>query len=125
MDFYQGPLAPHNDAMTSRGCFDCCSVAGDVLHWRHDVAQWHKSQISGVRKMKKLTIRETRQSLSHLDRLLSGVGEVTITRRGEAIARLTPIHKKRSIPSHQDLRESMPRMRKGSEKLVREDRDTR
>ena len=75
--------------------------------------------------MKKLTIRETRQSLSHLDRVLSGEGEVTITRRGEAIARLTPIRKKRSIPSHQDLRESMLRMRKGSEKLIREDRDAR
>jgi len=78
-----------------------------------------------MRKMKKLTIREARQALSHLDRLLSGEEEVTITRRGEAIARLTPICKKRSIPSHVDLRESMPRMRKGSEKLVREERDAR
>jgi antitoxin (DNA-binding transcriptional repressor) of toxin-antitoxin stability system len=75
--------------------------------------------------MKKLTIRETRQSLSRLDRILSGEGEVTITRRGEAIARLIPIRKKRSVPSHQDLRECMPRMRKGSEKLIREDRDAR
>jgi hypothetical protein len=38
---------------------------------------------------------------------------------------LTPIGKKRFIPSHQDLRESMPRMRKESEKLIREDRDAR
>ena len=75
--------------------------------------------------MKKLTIRETRQALSHLDRLLSGEGEVTITRRGEAIARLMHIGEKRPIPSHQALRESMPRMRKGSEKLVRGDRDAR
>ena len=75
--------------------------------------------------MKKLTIRETRQALTHLDRLLSGEGEVTITRHGEAIARLTPMRKKRPIPSHQDLRESMPRMRRGSERLVREDRDVR
>ena len=75
--------------------------------------------------MKKLTIREARQALSHLDRLLSGEEEVTITRRGEAIARLAPIRKKRSIPSHGDLRESMPRMQKGSEKLIREDRDAR
>ena len=69
--------------------------------------------------MKKLTIRETRRALLHLDRLLCKEGEVTITRRGEAIARLTPIRKRRSIPSHRDLRESMPRMRKGSEKLIR------
>ena len=75
--------------------------------------------------MKKLTIRETRQSLSHLDRLLAAEGEVMITRRGEAIARLTQINNKRPIPSHRDLRKKMPLMRKGSEKVVREDRDLR
>ena len=75
--------------------------------------------------MKKLSIRETRQSLSHLDRLLAVEGEVMITRRGEAIARLTQIHNKRPIPSHRDLRKRMPLMRKGSEKVIREDRDLR
>ena len=75
--------------------------------------------------MKKLSIREARQSLSHLDRLLAVEGEVMITRRGEAIARLAQINKKRSIPSHQDLRTRMPRMRTGSEKKIREDRDAR
>ena len=75
--------------------------------------------------MKKLTIRDARRSLSHLDRLLAEEGEVTITRRGEAIARLIPIGKKSVAPSHKDLREKMPRMRKGSETLVREDRDAR
>ena len=33
--------------------------------------------------MKKLTIREARQSLSQLDRLLAVEGEVTITRRDD------------------------------------------
>lgn len=75
--------------------------------------------------MKKLSIRETRQSLSSLDRLLAAEGEVMITRRGEAIARLAQINKKRPIPSHQDLRTRMPRMRTGSEKKIREDRDAR
>jgi len=75
--------------------------------------------------MKKLTIRETRQALSHLDRLLAAEGEITITRRGEAIARIAALGKKRVIPSHRDLREKMPRMRRGSEKLIREDRDAR
>jgi antitoxin (DNA-binding transcriptional repressor) of toxin-antitoxin stability system len=75
--------------------------------------------------MKKLTIRETRQSLSHLDRLLAVEGEMMITRRGKAIARVVQIAKKRSIPSHRDLRKRMPRLRKGSEKMVREDRDAR
>jgi len=75
--------------------------------------------------MKKLTIREARQSLSHLDRLLAAGEEVMITRRGEAIARLTQIGKRRPIPSHRDLRRRMPPMRKGSEKVIREERDLR
>ena len=75
--------------------------------------------------MKKLNIREARQSLSHLDRLLAVEGEVMITRRGEAIARVVEIAKKRLIPSHRDLRVRMPRLRKGSEKMIREDRDAR
>jgi antitoxin (DNA-binding transcriptional repressor) of toxin-antitoxin stability system len=75
--------------------------------------------------MRKLTIRETRQASSHLDRLLAAEGEITITRRGEAIARIAALGKKRAIPSHRDLREKMPRMRKESKKLIREDRDAR
>ena len=75
--------------------------------------------------MKKPSIRETRQSLSHLDRLLTVEGEVMITRRGEEIARVVGVAKKRPIPSHRNLRERMPRLRKGSEKMVREDRDAR
>jgi len=76
--------------------------------------------------MKKLTIRQTRQALSHLDQLLEAEGEVMITRRGAPIARLIQIdNKKRPIPSHKDLRDSMPRMRRGSEELIREDRDAR
>ena len=75
--------------------------------------------------MKQLTIREAREALSHLDRLLAVEGELTITRRGEPIARVLPVGKRRTIPSHRDLRESMPRMRKSSEKVIREDRDGR
>jgi antitoxin (DNA-binding transcriptional repressor) of toxin-antitoxin stability system len=75
--------------------------------------------------MKKLTIREARQSLSHLERLLNAEGEVTITRRGEAFARVMPLNRTLAIPSHRDLREKMPRLRKGSEVLVRQDRDER
>ena len=75
--------------------------------------------------MKKLTIRQTRQSLSQLDRLLEIEGEVTITRRGEPIARILPVNGKRPIPSHRDLREKMREVKIGSEKLLREERDVR
>ena len=75
--------------------------------------------------MKKLSIREARQSLSRLDRLLEIEGEVTITRRGDPIAKVVQIGRKRPIPSHRDLREGMKRMHKGSETLLRKDRDER
>ncbi len=75
--------------------------------------------------MKKLTIREIRQSLSHLDRLLAVEEEVMITRRGDPIARVVQLGKKRSIPSHRDLRDGMKRMHKRSEALIRQDRDER
>lgn len=75
--------------------------------------------------MKKLSIREARKSLSHLERLLEIEGEVMITRRGQAIARVVQIGRKMPIPSHRNLREGMVQMRKGSEKVVREDRDAR
>ena len=74
--------------------------------------------------MKKLNIREVRQSLPQLDRLLEREGELTIVRRGEEIAHVTPIGR-RAIPSHRKLRESMARMKRPSQKLIRADRDVR
>ena len=75
--------------------------------------------------MKKLTIREARQSLSHLDRLLAVEEEVMITRRGDPIAKVVQVGRKRPIPSHRDLRDGMQRMLKGSETVLRKDRDER
>jgi antitoxin (DNA-binding transcriptional repressor) of toxin-antitoxin stability system len=75
--------------------------------------------------MKKLTIREIRQSLSHLDKLLAVEEEVMITRRGDPIARVVQVGRKRPIPSHRDLRDGMKRMHQGSETLIRKDRDER
>jgi antitoxin (DNA-binding transcriptional repressor) of toxin-antitoxin stability system len=75
--------------------------------------------------MKKLTIREARQALSHLDQLLSREGEVLITRRGEPIAQVSPVARKKPIPSHRDLREKIGRVKIGSEELLREERDAR
>jgi len=72
-----------------------------------------------------MTIREARQALSHLDKLLPLEGEVLITRRGKPIARVVSVEKQRAIPSHRALRASMPLMREGSEAAVRQDRDER
>jgi antitoxin (DNA-binding transcriptional repressor) of toxin-antitoxin stability system len=75
--------------------------------------------------MKRLTIRQARESLGRLDRLLADEGEVTITRRGDEIARVVPVGGRKTMPSHAALRRSMPRLRRGSERLIREDRDNR
>jgi antitoxin (DNA-binding transcriptional repressor) of toxin-antitoxin stability system len=75
--------------------------------------------------MKKLSIREARQSLSHLDRLLAVEEEVMITRRGDPIAKVVQVGRKRPIPSHRDLRDGMKGMQKGSETVLRKDRDDR
>jgi antitoxin (DNA-binding transcriptional repressor) of toxin-antitoxin stability system len=75
--------------------------------------------------MKKLSIREARQSLSHLDRLLAVEEEVMITRRGDPIAKVVQVGRKRPIPSHRDLREGMQRMLKRSETVLRKDRNER
>lgn len=75
--------------------------------------------------MKNLTIREARKALSHLDKILDAEGELTITKRGKAVARVVQLVKKTPIPSHRDLREKMVRMKKGSQEIVRMDRDAR
>ncbi len=76
--------------------------------------------------MKKLSIREVRKELAQLDELVAREGEVVVTRRGLPIARLLPLYaKRRPPPSHADLRASMPRMKAGSEKHLRDERDER
>lgn len=74
--------------------------------------------------MKSLTIREMRSSLSHLDRVLAEEGELIVTRRGRALARIIPLQGARRLPSHADLRASMRRLAP-SAPLVRKDRDSR
>ncbi len=75
--------------------------------------------------MKSLSIREVRKELAQLDDLVSREGEVVVTRRGQPIARLLPLRSKQQMPSHADLRASMPRLLKGSERHVRTERDER
>jgi prevent-host-death family protein len=75
--------------------------------------------------MKSLSIREIRKELAELDELVSREGEVVVTRRGQPIARLLPLRSKRRMPSHADLRAKMPRLKVGSERHVRNERDER
>lgn len=74
--------------------------------------------------MKTLSIREMRGALGRLDQILEREDEIIIARRGEAIARVVPLHPRRRMPSHADLRAQMPRLSSSAE-LIREDRDSR
>lgn len=75
--------------------------------------------------MKKMSIREARQSLSRLEEILAVDGEIAITKRGKEIARILPIARSVLIPSHRNLREKMAVMTSPSEAIVRQDRDAR
>lgn len=68
--------------------------------------------------MKRLSVREVRAQLASLDKLLGREGEVLITRRGKAIARLLPVRSAKTVPSHAALRASMPRLKIGSERRL-------
>jgi antitoxin (DNA-binding transcriptional repressor) of toxin-antitoxin stability system len=72
-----------------------------------------------------MSIRDLRAALARLDTVLAEAGEVVVTRRGRAIARILPAEATRVMPSHAEFRNRMPRLATGSEALVRADRDAR
>jgi prevent-host-death family protein len=75
--------------------------------------------------MRRMTIREMRSELGRLGEVLEDEGEVVVTRHGRPIARVLPLGGGRKRPRHDDLRASMPRLARGSEEVVRADRDAR
>ena len=48
-----------------------------------------------------------------------------LRKRGNPVAHVPSVGRKREMPSRKSLRESMLRMKQGSARLVREDRDAR
>ena len=74
--------------------------------------------------MKELNVREMRASIGHLDEIVQASGEITITRRGKAIARVLPVHRGRQRPDHCELRQRTGPL-VPSETLLREERDER
>jgi prevent-host-death family protein len=75
--------------------------------------------------MKTLSVREMRAVLPHLDEVVAAAGEIVITRRGRPLARVLPARGRGAMPTHADLRASMPRLKRRSETLIRADRDAR
>jgi antitoxin (DNA-binding transcriptional repressor) of toxin-antitoxin stability system len=75
--------------------------------------------------MKHLTIREMRVNIGRLDALVASEGELIITRRGEAIARILPLPQQRQWPDHAELRRRMKSQKTSSAELIRAERDER
>ena len=74
--------------------------------------------------MKTLSIREMRGALGNLDQLIAQEGELIVTRRGKAIARVSPYKPRRSMSSHADHRSRLPKL-SPSAKLIRKERNDR
>ncbi len=75
--------------------------------------------------MRQLSIREMRAQLGRLDRLLAAEGEIVVTRHGRPVARIVPLRATVPRPSHEELRRSMPPLKRTSEEILRADRDPR
>jgi antitoxin (DNA-binding transcriptional repressor) of toxin-antitoxin stability system len=75
--------------------------------------------------MQTLSVREMRNQLGRLDKLLDQEREIIVTRHNTPLARLLPIKGKKKRPDHKALRESLPYQNIASETLQRMDRDER
>ncbi len=74
--------------------------------------------------MSTVTLAEAKTHLSHLLDQVEAGEEVVITRRGQPIARISPIEKpKHPVKSLAEFRSRMPGWRKSSTELLREMHD--
>lgn len=71
--------------------------------------------------MTTVTLSEAKTHLSHLLDQVQAGEEIVITRRGQPIARITPVEKpKQAVKSLAEFRRRMPRWRKSSAELLGE-----
>ncbi len=75
--------------------------------------------------MQTLSIREMRNKLGSLDKLLAQEKEIIVTRHNIPLARILPVKGKKIKPDHRALRDSLPSQDIASEVLQRMDRDER
>ena len=76
--------------------------------------------------MRSVNVREMRQLLPDIEQELRREGELILTKRDKAVARIVPMPSERPRrPSNAEFRASMPFQEVPSEVLIREDRDAR
>lgn len=72
--------------------------------------------------MRKISVREARNSLGQLDKTLLLEGELIITRHGQPIAKIVPLENKQ-MPSHRALRRATSLLTTPSSELLAADRE--
>ena len=73
----------------------------------------------------KISIREMRNQLGKLDKLIAKERELIITRHNKPVARILPITGEKKKPTHKALRDRLPYQEVSSEELTRKDREER
>ncbi|MGB4333864.1 MAG: type II toxin-antitoxin system Phd/YefM family antitoxin, partial [Chromatiaceae bacterium] len=84
-----------------------------------------KSRYLGIDEMKVINIKEMRANMGRLDELVDKELELIISRRGQPIARVLPISRRRLRPDHADLRRCTAELTQASAVLIRAERDER
>ena len=73
--------------------------------------------------MREISVRQLREALTSLEQIVEREGELVVTRHGRPLAKVVSLNPARRVPSHADLRASIPPMAVGSEELIRRDRE--
>lgn len=72
--------------------------------------------------MKRLTIREAREGLSHPETMFADDEEILVVRRGEPVARILPVEPRRKVRALRDFLAGQPMQSVPSEVVLAEDR---
>ena len=75
--------------------------------------------------MKTINVRELRSVMPLLKETLAKEHELLVMSKGEAVARILPVLRKRQVPSLASHRARMPMVDVPTETLLREERDRR
>ena len=65
--------------------------------------------------MQTISVREMRNQLGKLDKLIAREKEIIVTRYNKPLARILPVKGKKKRPDHRSLRDSLPYQKIASE----------
>lgn len=124
-DSWTHQLKPRPDAAAgSGGCSDLPSRRDQGNQLPTYALVYDHSDDQRIFQMNTVTLAEAKAHLSQLLDQVEAGEEVVITRRGQPVARISPIERpKQPVSSLAAFRQHMPRWRKSSAELIRELRE--